>query len=106
MGQPQRNASSAASRLTSSSISWRTCRCRLGQPSGGRKRPDSRTGQHDERGQMVLAAFVQYAGRLPDEFGVLAMRDALAVAPRLLTLPDAQAWLARARQRGLFANAQ
>jgi hypothetical protein len=57
-------------------------------------------------GQKVLAGFVQYAGRMPDEFGVLAMRDALAVAPGLLTLPDAQAWLARARQRGLFANAQ
>src|SRR5262245_58855024 len=53
----------------------------------------------------VLASFVQYVGRMPDEFGVLAMRDALAVAPKLLTLPDAQAWLARARQRGLFANA-
>jgi hypothetical protein len=54
----------------------------------------------------VLAAFVQYVGRMPDEFGVLAMRDALAVAPKLLTLADAQAWLARARQRGLFASAQ
>jgi hypothetical protein len=43
---------------------------------------------------------------MPDEFGVLAMRDALAVAPKLLTLPDAQAWLARARQRGLFAHTQ
>jgi hypothetical protein len=52
----------------------------------------------------VLAAFVQYVSRMPDEFGVLAMRDVLAVAPKLLTLPDAQAWLSRARQRGPFAN--
>jgi hypothetical protein len=54
----------------------------------------------------VLAAFVTYVGRMPDEFGVLAMRDALAVAPKLLTLPEAQAWLTRARQRGLFAGIQ
>jgi hypothetical protein len=55
--------------------------------------------------QKVLTSFVQYVGRMPDEFGVLAMRDVLTVAPGLLTLPDAQAWLARARQKGLFANA-
>jgi hypothetical protein len=52
----------------------------------------------------VLAAFVQYVARMPDEFGVLAMRDALAVAPKLLALSDAQTWLTRARQRGLFTN--
>jgi hypothetical protein len=52
----------------------------------------------------LLGAFVQYVGRLPDDFGVLAMRDALVVAPKLLTLAPAQAWLTRARQRGLFAN--
>src|SRR3954447_4944393 len=43
--------------------------------------------------QKVLTAFVQYTGRMPDEFGVLAMRDALSVAPKLITLQDAQAWL-------------
>jgi hypothetical protein len=53
-----------------------------------------------------LGAFAQYAGRMPDEFGVLAMRDALTVAPSLLSLSPAQAWLARARQRGLFPNPQ
>jgi hypothetical protein len=50
----------------------------------------------------LLAGFVQYATRLPDEFGVLALRDALAISPRLISLPATQAWLARARQRGLF----
>jgi hypothetical protein len=54
--------------------------------------------------QRLLGNFAQYVGRMPDEFGVLAMRDALAVAPKLLALPPAQAWLARARQRGLFAQ--
>jgi hypothetical protein len=51
----------------------------------------------------TLSAFVQYATRLPDEFGVLAMRDALAVSPKLIALPAAQAWLNRVRQRGLLA---
>ncbi len=53
--------------------------------------------------QALLGNFVQYATRLPDEFGVLSMRDALAINPRLIALPAAQSWLARARQRGLLA---
>jgi hypothetical protein len=52
--------------------------------------------------QALLAGFVSYATRLPDEFGVLAMRDALAINPKLISLPQAQSWLARARQRGLL----
>jgi hypothetical protein len=55
--------------------------------------------------QALLAAFVTYAGRLPDEFAMLAMRDALAINPKLIALPTAQAWLAKARQRGLFPAA-
>jgi hypothetical protein len=51
----------------------------------------------------TLANFVTYATRLPDEFGVLAMRDALAIQGKLIALPAAQAWLTRARQRGLLA---
>jgi formylglycine-generating enzyme required for sulfatase activity len=50
--------------------------------------------------------FVQYAERLPEEFGVLAMRDALAVVRNLLSLPPAQAWLKKARQRGLITVEQ
>jgi hypothetical protein len=52
----------------------------------------------------LLGGFVTYVARLPDEFGVLAMRDALALNARLIALPQAQAWLARARQRGLLAS--
>jgi hypothetical protein len=52
--------------------------------------------------QALLSGFVTYATRLPDEFGVLAMRDALAISPRLISLPQAQSWLGRARQRGLL----
>jgi hypothetical protein len=47
-----------------------------------------------------LAAFVQYATRLPDEFGMLALRDALAVQPKLISLPAAQQWLAQLPQFG------
>jgi hypothetical protein len=34
----------------------------------------------------TLQAFVQYVGRMPEEFGVLAMRDAVAANPRIVTL--------------------
>ena len=46
-----------------------------------------------------------YALRLPDEFALLALRDALAAQPRLAALPAVQAWIARARQKGLFLAA-
>ena len=49
-----------------------------------------------------LTAFVRYANRLPDEFGLLAMRDALAVNRTLVGLPAVQEWIARARHQGLF----
>jgi hypothetical protein len=52
-----------------------------------------------------LAAFVTYALRLPDEFALLALRDALAVSPKLAALPAVQQWIARARQKGLFLAA-
>lgn len=32
----------------------------------------------------TLQAFVQYAGRMPEEFGVLAMRDAVAANPKVI----------------------
>jgi hypothetical protein len=54
--------------------------------------------------QATLSAFVQYGTRLPDEFGVLAMRDVLAINPKLISLPAAQTWLTKARQRGLFVK--
>jgi hypothetical protein len=52
-----------------------------------------------------LTAFVSYAARLPDEFAVLAMRDALAVNNKLAGLPAVQRWIAQARQKGLFVSA-
>jgi hypothetical protein len=55
--------------------------------------------------QAPLAGFVAYALRLPDEFAVLAVRDALAVNPRLVALPAVRQWIAAARARGLFPPA-
>ncbi len=55
--------------------------------------------------QAPLANFVKYATRLPDEFALLAVRDALAVQPKLVALPAVQQWVARARARGLFPAA-
>jgi hypothetical protein len=52
-----------------------------------------------------LPNFVKYALRLPEEFAVLALRDALAVNPKLVGLPAVQQWIAQARARGLFLAA-
>jgi hypothetical protein len=55
--------------------------------------------------QAPLAAFVRYATRLPDEFALLALRDALAVNRKLVSLPAVQQWIAHARSKGLFPAA-
>jgi hypothetical protein len=52
-----------------------------------------------------LANVIKYALRLPEEFGVLALRDALAVNPKLVGLPAVQQWIAQARAKGLFLAA-
>ncbi len=41
----------------------------------------------------ALAGIVRLAGRLPKAFAVVLMRDSVAVAPRLLSLPVAGSWL-------------
>jgi hypothetical protein len=51
-----------------------------------------------------LSGFVTYALRLPDEFSLLALRDALAIQPKLAALPTVQKWIQQARQKGLFAT--
>ena len=51
-----------------------------------------------------LAGFARYATRLPDEFALLAFRDALAVQPKLVALPAVQQWIAKARGKGLFVT--
>jgi hypothetical protein len=57
------------------------------------------------RDSTPLAAFVKYATRLPDEFTMLALRDALAIQPKLVSLPTVQQWIASARGKGLFLAA-
>jgi MoxR-like ATPase len=52
-----------------------------------------------------LQALVAYALRLPDEFALLALRDATAVLPKLASLPAVQQWISKARQKGLFQAA-
>ncbi len=52
-----------------------------------------------------VANFVRYATRLPDEFGLLALRDLLALRPKLASNPAVQAWIAKARTKGLFLAA-
>ena len=55
--------------------------------------------------QAPLTSFVKYALRLPEEFAVLALRDALAVNPKLVALPAVQQWITQARAKGLFLAA-
>ena len=45
---------------------------------------------------------MQYLLRLPDEFTLLALRDILAIQPRLVSLSIVQQWIAQARSKGLF----
>lgn len=54
--------------------------------------------------QAPLVGFVKYAFRLPEEFSVMALRDALALNPRLAGLPAVQKWIAQARSKGFFLN--
>jgi hypothetical protein len=50
-------------------------------------------------------AAVTYAKRMPDEFGMLALRDLLAVDKTLVrTVPGITKWVADARAKGLFAS--
>jgi hypothetical protein len=52
--------------------------------------------------QAPLAAFVTYALRLPDDFAMVALRDAMDVNKKLAALPAVQQWIARGRQKGMF----
>lgn len=57
-------------------------------------------------GPDVLRAYVRYARRLPDEFGVFAARDALAARPNfLVAAPGAGDWLRELRKTGVFSIA-
>jgi hypothetical protein len=51
-----------------------------------------------------VSRFVRYAVRLPDEFGMLAVRDLLALDPKHASLPAVQQWITRARSKGLFLS--
>jgi hypothetical protein len=46
-----------------------------------------------------------YGMRLPDEWGMLSLRDAVALDRGLVNNPDVQRWIASARQKGLFVAA-
>ena len=48
---------------------------------------------------------IRYVLRFPDEFTLLALRDILAVKPKLVSLSVVQQWIAQARTRGLFLAA-
>ncbi|MEZ6140889.1 MAG: MoxR family ATPase [Zavarzinella sp.] len=52
--------------------------------------------------QAPLPQFVRYACRLPEEFGMVAIRDALNIQPKLAALPAVQDWIRNAREQGLF----
>jgi hypothetical protein len=51
----------------------------------------------------ILNSFVSYVARMPDEFGVLAMRDGVAINHKLLSVPPAGAWL-KSHRDALLSN--
>jgi hypothetical protein len=57
------------------------------------------------KNKSLAGNFARYAQRLPDEFAVLALRDAVSLDRSLVSQPDVQKWIAAARQKGLFAAA-
>lgn len=54
-----------------------------------------------QEGGKVVSAFASYAGRLPDEFSVLMMRDGNHVYQKMWLDPIADKWLASARGKGI-----
>jgi hypothetical protein len=55
--------------------------------------------------QATPANFARYGMRLPDEFGVLALRDAVGLDRTLVADPAVQQWISQARGKGLFVAA-
>jgi hypothetical protein len=53
----------------------------------------------------LVANFIKYASRMPDEFALLALRDLISHKPKLASNPAVQAWITRARSKGLFLAA-
>jgi hypothetical protein len=51
---------------------------------------------------LLLQPYVRYITRLPEEFGLLGLRDALTLQPALASHASIQSWISKARQRGLF----
>jgi hypothetical protein len=51
------------------------------------------------------ASFARYAMRLPDEFGMLALRDAVSLDRTLVGDAAVQTWITKAREKGLFVGA-
>jgi MoxR-like ATPase len=52
-----------------------------------------------------VSNFARYGTRLPDEFSVLALRDAVALDRSLVADAAVQRWIADARTKGLFVGA-
>lgn len=58
---------------------------------------------HLRKDPKAADAYAVYAGRMPQEFGVLAMRDAPSVVPGILNTPAGSAWL-RANRDALLGT--
>lgn len=48
--------------------------------------------------QALLGRFMAFANRMPDEFGVLCVRDSLAINSRVLTAPGASDWMKKHKE--------
>jgi hypothetical protein len=57
------------------------------------------------KNKSLVPNFVKYGTRLPDEFGMLALRDALTLDGTVAAHPDVQNWIKQARAKGMFIGA-
>ena len=53
----------------------------------------------------LVGNFAKVGLRFPDEYGVMAIRDALALDRSLVNNPDIQRWISQSRAKGLFVAA-
>jgi hypothetical protein len=57
-----------------------------------------------KKDKLKVGNFAEFAARLPEEFGMLAMRDILAVDNRFVANATLNRWVNDARKKGLFAG--
>ena len=77
----------------------------VGSPSGPSPRTARPSRSQCWKRRSSATPTIRYVMRFPDDFTLLALRNILAVKPKLVSLSVVQQWIAPARTRGLFLAA-